>query len=80
MICKSPSDTIQLPDSASSEISIPFGIAFQEDLYYPYTVSTHRFRLYNQPVTIDIEPNEASVTRLTEVYIYADAENEYGFK
>lgn len=37
LICKSPSDSMNLPEQASNEISVPFGIAFQDDLYYPYT-------------------------------------------
>jgi len=80
LICKSPSDSISLPVDASTEISIPFGIAFQEDMYYPYTEGIHKFRLYNQPVTTDIDPNESSVSRLIEVYIYADADSNRGFK
>lgn len=47
MICKSPSDSLNLPDGASQEISVPFAIAFQEDMYFPYTQSVHKFRLYN---------------------------------
>lgn len=37
LICKSPSQDLALPDGASEEINVPFSIAFQEDLYYPYT-------------------------------------------
>jgi hypothetical protein len=37
LICKSPSEQITLPDGADEVISLPFSIAFQEDLYYPYT-------------------------------------------
>ena len=80
LICKSPSDSISLPDTASGEISIPFGIAFQDDIYYPYTEGFHKFRLYNQPITFDIDPPEAPVTRLTEVYIYTEGLGDYDFK
>ena len=80
LICKSPSDSLSLPDQASPEISLPFGIAFQDDLYYPYTEGTNKFRLYNHPVTVEADPNQAAVTRLTEVYLYADAENNGGFR
>jgi hypothetical protein len=37
LICRSPSDSFTLPDKASEIISVPFAIAFQEDLYFPYT-------------------------------------------
>jgi hypothetical protein len=37
MICKSPSEQITLPDGAAEDISIPFSIAMQDDIYFPYT-------------------------------------------
>jgi len=37
LICKSPSEQITLPEGADEVISLPFSIAFQEDLYYPFT-------------------------------------------
>lgn len=36
--------------------------------------------MYNQPLTIGIEPVESPVQKLTEVYIYADNEDDQGFK
>lgn len=78
LICKSPQEDIVLPSAASDEISVPFSIAFQDDIYFPYTESAHKFRQYKHPVTIDNEPNVANVGKLTEVYIYAEEEN--GFK
>ena len=36
LICKSPADAINLPDGSSEQISVPFSIAFQEDLYFPF--------------------------------------------
>lgn len=37
MICKSPLEQWTLPDNADEDISVPFSIAFQEDIYFPYT-------------------------------------------
>ena len=40
MICKSPSQSLSLPDGVSEEVNVPFSIAFQDDIYYPYTEGT----------------------------------------
>ena len=77
MICKSPSEEIVLPDQADEVISLPFSIAFQEDIYYPYTEGPQKYRLYKHPTIIDISPNEAKIGRLTEVYIIADEDDSF---
>jgi len=40
LICKSPSEAISLPDGSSEEVTLPFSIAFQDDIYFPYTQGT----------------------------------------
>jgi len=77
LICKSPSEQITLPDNAEDPISLPFSIAFQEDLYYPFTEGPHKFRLYKQPYLTDIEPKDTPVGKLTEVYVMADADQGF---
>ena len=72
LICKSPSEELALPDGADQTLSLPFSVAFQEDLYFPYTEGPIKYRLYKQPVLTDIDPAEAAVGKLTEVYITAD--------
>jgi hypothetical protein len=71
LICKSPSESIALPENADEQISVPFSIAFQEDLYFPYTNGPQKFRLYRQPVLVAVDPDEIHVGHLTEVYVYA---------
>lgn len=47
MLCHLPVGFIPFPDAASqSGLVIPFAIAFQEDIYYPFTEGTWTFRLY----------------------------------
>lgn len=46
LICKSPADAFSLPEGASDQISVPFSIAFQEDLYFPFTQSGEKYRMY----------------------------------
>ena len=77
LICKSPSEDITLPEGSSSEITVPFGIAFQEDMYYPFTGGPYRYRIYRHPRLIDIYPEDGQVSRLTEVYVYADPDNGF---
>lgn len=72
MICKSPAEQIDLPEYADDVISLPFSIAFQEDIYYPYTEGPQKFRLYRHPVLTEISPEGANIGKLTEVYVTAD--------
>lgn len=68
---------MQLPDTASEDITVPFSIAFQDDMYFPYTMSAHKFGLYKQPKLIDVYPDEIQVGKLTEVYITADENDPF---
>lgn len=77
LICKSPSEELSLPDGVDASVALPFSVAFQEDLYYPYTEGSVKFRLYRQPYLVDIDPAEAQVGRLTEVYISADETDSF---
>jgi hypothetical protein len=69
LICKSPPDAFTLPEGASEQISLPFSIAFQEDLYFPFTQGGEKYRMYRQPRLLEASPKEVHVGRLTEVYV-----------
>lgn len=71
LICKSPSDAFSLPEGASEIISVPFSIAFQEDLYFPFTQGGEKYRMYRQPRLEEASPKEVHVGRLSEVYVTA---------
>jgi len=77
LICKSPSEQISLPEGSSDEVTVPFSIAFQDDIYFPFTEGTEKFRVYTQPLTTDVFPEQTDVTRLTEVYITADEDQGF---
>ena len=77
MICKSPSEQITLPEGADETITVPFSIAFQQDMYYPYTEGTQKYRLYKHPTLTDISPQDADVGKLTAVYITADEDSGF---
>ncbi len=45
LVCRSPGD-FALPVTADEQLSLPVGIAFQEEEYKPYTIDLHRFQFY----------------------------------
>lgn len=71
MICKSPAEKFELPEGAGEQISLPFSIAFQEDLYYPFTQSGEKYRMYRQPKLAEVVPKEVHVGRLSEIFVNA---------
>ena len=73
LICKSPPEQISLPDEADEVISVPFSVAFQDEIYYPYTEGPQKFRLYKHPNLIDIYPSASNIGHLTEVYVFSDS-------
>jgi len=77
LMCRSPADVFNLPEGASEQISVPFSIAFQEDLYYPFTQSGEKYRMYHQPKLDDAFPKEVHVGRLSEVYVRSTEDNPF---
>jgi hypothetical protein len=77
LICKSPPDAFQLPEGASEQISVPFAIAFQEDLYYPFTQGGEKYRMYRQPRLLSATPSEVHVGKLSEVYVTASEDQPF---
>lgn len=77
LICKSPADVFTLPEGASEQISVPFSIAFQEDLYFPFTQSGEKYRMYHQPKLEEAYPKEVHVGRLSEVYVRATEDQPF---
>ena len=45
LVCRSPED-FMLPEGADEMFSVPFAIAFGEEEFRPWTMSTHRYRFY----------------------------------
>lgn len=48
MVCRSPPD-FSLPPTTDWSLSVPFGIAFIDEDYDPWTEGIQRFRFYKQP-------------------------------
>jgi len=73
MVCALPVGLVTFPDNAkTSGIVIPFAIAFQEEIYYPYTEGTWNFRLYKQPYLMAASPPTVSAGKINKVFVKAD--------
>lgn len=78
MICQLPVGFIPFPDGAKTEgIVIPFSIAFQEDIYYPFTEGKWNFRLYKQPRLISASPHEVPAGKINKVFVKADPRHPF---
>jgi hypothetical protein len=71
MACKSPAEfTVTSP--TAFPIDVPFSIAFTSDDYDPWTETSHRFRMYEQPNLIKCDPCEVDVGSISEILVWAD--------
>ena len=71
MICKSPPmPTIKATESLPLEV--PISVAFNSDVFEPFTETHHRFRYYNVPKITKITPEVVDVGYITEVYSLID--------
>ena len=76
LVCKSPEE-FKLPATSDATLSMPIGIAFQEEDFDPWTEDLHRFRFYKTPVIVRIDPDEVEVGKMLEVYVFADDDSEF---
>ena len=51
--------------------SVPFSIAFGDEEFKPWTLSTHRYRFYKQPKIEYALPEEVRIGKFSEIYVYA---------
>ena len=65
-----------MPPSTFPE-DVPFSVALTSDEYDPWTETSHKFRLYDQPVLIRSDPMEVEVGTITEVLVWADENSEF---
>lgn len=71
MVCKAP-DSYKLVAPAAFPVDVPISIAMTSDEYDPWTETSHKFRLYDDPVVVRSEPNEVEVGTMSEVLVWAD--------
>ena len=70
LICRSPEE-FMLPEGADQHFSVPLSIAFGEEEFKPYTMSTHRYRFYPEPRLELALPEEVKIGKFQEIYVYA---------
>ena len=76
LVCRSPTE-FHLAPTAAYPHSLAFSVAFQEEEFEPWTMSTHRFRFYDQPALERVEPDSAYLGQTTEVVIFAGSNSEF---
>lgn len=78
MVCKAP-DSYKPVAPATFPIDVPISIALTSDEYDPWTETSHRFRIYEDPTVVRSEPTEVDVGTMSEVLVWAD-ENSMFFE
>jgi len=68
IVCRTPPG-LEIVDPEEWPMDVPFGVAFTNDNFQPYTETAHKFRFYKQPEIKAIEPEEGNVGSLTEITI-----------
>ena len=71
LACKAPAAFTLTPPDAFP-IDVPFSIALTNDEYDPWTESSHKFRIYENPMLVKCDPCEVEVGTITEVLVWAD--------
>jgi hypothetical protein len=70
LICRSPEE-FTLPENADQLFSVPLSIAFGQDEFRPFTLSTHRYRFYPEPRLEVAVPEEIRIGKFSEIFVYA---------
>ena len=72
MLCRLQVDFTLLANS-KYPLDVPFSVALSgNDSVSPWTETSHKFRLYDNPNLISSEPSEVEIGTVTDVLIYAD--------
>ena len=58
-------------------LSVPFGIAFGEEKFSPWTIGLHRYRFYSAPRIELAIPDEVRIGKFAEVYLKAYDDKQF---
>ena len=61
-----------MKETLGEALSIPLGISFGEEEFKPWTKGTHRYHFYTQPVIEYAEPNEITIGKMAEIYVFTE--------
>lgn len=76
LVCRSPQD-FKIPANSAETISVPIGIAFNDEEFKPWTQDLHRFRFYTQPTIVEAIPDEVEVGKMVEIYVFAGEDSKF---
>ena len=51
---------------------MPFGIAFGDWEFHPWTIGSQRYLFYENPYLIEAIPNEVKVGKMAEIFVKTD--------
>ena len=77
MVCRSPQNFPMPLSSDMPILSVPFGIAFGEEKFSPWTIGLHRYRFYSAPRIELAIPDETRIGKFAEVYLKAYDEAQF---
>ena len=76
LVCRSPQG-FKLPIGSDETISVPIGIAFNDEEFKPWTQDLHRFRFYTQPTIVVADPDEVEIGKMAEIFVFTDEESKF---
>lgn len=76
MTCRSP-DQFRLPQYGGKSMSVPYGIAFGNENYHPWTMGNTRYMFYEDPYLIQAYPPEVKIGKMYEIFVEADPNRPY---
>ena len=77
MVCRSPQNFPMPQTSDMPMFSVPFGIAFGEEKFSPWTIGLHRYRFYASPRIELAIPDEVRIGKFAEVYLKAYDDKQF---
>lgn len=69
LACRVPETLADPTGMTAMPRDLPFSIALSGDEFDPWTQSSHKFRMYEQPELASVDPVEASVGTITPVFV-----------
>ena len=76
MVCKAP-DSFKIIAPAAFPEDVPLSIAITSDEYDPWTETSHKFRIYEDPILNRCEPCEVEVGTISEILVWADENSQF---
>ena len=76
MVCKAP-DSFKIIAPAAFPEDVPLSIAITSDEYDPWTETSHKFRIYEDPILTRCEPCEVEVGTISEILVWADENSQF---